>query len=126
MIFYVTSTFSSHACTHHVNSNANQNSKQHDKVMYSCEKHHFIVHSKDLQWKKVYQVVGLKKSYRQVALALNVDVSTVQRTLKLFTQIGYIQKRNIHKALRTLNLATEFAKVFITSTVIERPGILPT
>ena len=29
--------------------------------MYSCEKHHFIAHSKDLQWEKVYQVVGLKK-----------------------------------------------------------------
>ena len=72
--------------------------------MCSCEKHHFIAHSKDLQWKMVYKVVGLKKSYRQVALALNVDVSTVQRTLKLFAQVGYIQKRKYPRSFEYTKL----------------------
>ena len=78
--------------------------------MYSCEKHHFIAHSKDLQWKKVYQVVGLKKSYRQVVLALNVDVSTIQRTLKLFAQIGYIQKRKYPQSFENTELSYRVCK----------------
>ena len=90
--------------------------------MYSCEKHRSTAYSEDLRWRMVYQVVGLKKSYRQVALALNVDVSTVQRTLKLFAQTGCIQKRKYPPNVENTKL-TEFAKVFIISLVIERPGI---
>ena len=70
----------------------------------------------------MYQAVGLKRNYRQVALALNVDVSTVQRTLKLFAQTGCIQKRKYPPNVENTKL-TEFAKVFIISLVIERPGI---
>ena len=70
----------------------------------------------------VYQVVRLKKSYRQVALALNVDVSTVQRTLQLFSQTGCIQKRKYPPNVENTKL-TEYAKVFVISLVIERPGI---
>ena len=70
----------------------------------------------------LYQVVGSKKSYRQVVLALNVDVYTVQSTLKLFAQTGCIQKRKYPPNVENTKL-TEFAKVFIISLVIERPGI---
>ena len=70
----------------------------------------------------VYQIVGLKKSYRQVALELNVDVSTVQQTLKLFAQTGCFQKR-IHPPNIDNTKITEFAKVFLVSLVIERPGV---
>ena len=90
--------------------------------MYSCEKQRSAAYSEDLRWRMVYQVVGLKKSYRQVALALNVDVSTVQRTLRLFAQTGCIQKRKYPPNVENTKL-TEFAKVLLISLVIERPGI---
>ena len=90
--------------------------------MYSCEKQRSAAYSEDLHWRMVYQVVGLKKSYRQVALALNVDVSTVQRTLRLFAQTGCIQKRKYPPNVENTKL-TEFAKVLLISLVIERPGI---
>ena len=70
----------------------------------------------------VYQVIGLKKSYRQVALELNVDVYTVQQTLKLFAQTGCIQKRKHPPNIDNTKI-TEFAKVFLVSLVIERPGV---
>ena len=75
--------------------------------MYSGEKQRFAAFSKDLRWRMVHQAVELNKSYRQVVLALNVDISTVQRTLCLFARTGGIQKRKYPPNF-------EFAKVRIT------------
>ena len=70
----------------------------------------------------IYQTVGMRNSYRRVACALNVDISTVQRTVKLFTEMGSIQKRKYPPNIKNTKL-TEFAKMFIVCLVIERPGI---
>ena len=50
---------------------------------------------------------------------LNVDISTVQRTLKLFAQTGCIQKRKYPPNVENTELI-EFAKALL---VIERPDI---
>jgi len=70
----------------------------------------------------IYQTVGLRKSYRQVASALNVDASTVQRTVKLLEETGSIQKRK-YPPNNEITKLTNFAKMFIVCLVIERPGI---
>jgi len=64
----------------------------------------------------IYQAVGLRNRYRQVACTL---VSIAQRTVKLFTEIGFIQKRKYPPNVKNAKL-TEFSKIFL---VIERPGI---
>ena len=64
--------------------------------MYSCKKHRTAAYDEDLQGRMIYQTVGMRNSYRRVACALNVDISTalnvdistVQRTVKLFTETG--------------------------------------
>ena len=58
--------------------------------MYSCERHRTAAYSEDIRHRMVYQAVGLRKSYRQIASTLNVDASTVQRTVKLFDETGSI------------------------------------
>jgi len=90
--------------------------------MYSCERHRTAAYSEDIRHRMVYQAVGLRKSYRQIASTLNVDPSTVQRTVKLFEETGSIQKRQYPSNIENTKL-TEFAKMFIITLVIEKPGI---
>jgi len=90
--------------------------------MYSCERHRTTAYNDDSRFRMIYQAVGMRKSYRQVASTLNVDASTVQRTVKLFEETGSVQKQNYPCNVENTKL-TEFAKTFIVTLVIEKPRI---
>jgi len=62
-------------------------------MMTSCERYRTAAYSSDIRWRIVHQVVGLKKTCRDVATNLNVDPSTVQRTVRLFMQARDVEKR---------------------------------
>ncbi len=57
-----------------------------------------------------------------VAKNLNVDVSTVTRTLKLFWMTGTVAKRP-YPSNRAYRELTASAQLFIITIVVERPGI---
>ena len=58
----------------------------------SCESGRTQAYSPDLRWRMVYQALVLNKS-REIAQNLNVDQSTVSRTVKLFHQQGDVAKK---------------------------------
>ena len=72
----------------------------------------------------VYQVYSLRKTYREIADNLNVDVSTVSRTITLFNETGAVSKRKYpesHSAShRTL---TDIDKLLILEIALDKPGI---
>ena len=47
-------------------------------------------YSSDLRWRMVYQRYFLELPYNQIAKNLNVDPSTVYRTVKLFDETGTV------------------------------------
>ena len=49
----------------------------------SCESKCSSAYSEDLRWRVVYQSLGLRLSYSDIAKNLCVDVATVKRTVKL-------------------------------------------
>ena len=60
----------------------------------SCEEQRTKAYSEDLRWRMVYQYYSLQKNYQQIAESLNVDKSTVSRTITLFTETGAVSKRS--------------------------------
>ena len=47
-------------------------------------------YSNDITWRMVYQRCGLGLSYKQIGEQLNVDPSTVCRTVQLFEETGTV------------------------------------
>ena len=58
--------------------------------MFSCESGCSKVYSSDLKWRMVYQKYSLGLSYAEIARRLNVDCSTVRRTIQLFEETGTV------------------------------------
>ena len=72
----------------------------------------------------VYQRFGLELSYRKIAANLNIDQSTVQRTIKLFEASGTVSKAEYPKgASHPFTKLTVIDEFLILELVIERPGI---
>lgn len=61
--------------------------------MTSCESRRSSAYSEDLRWRIVWQREGLGYTYKQIATNLNVDASTVSRTLHLFRNSGSVCKK---------------------------------
>ena len=61
--------------------------------MSSCEVNRCSSYSDDLRWRMVWQRLSLQRTYQQIGVNLNVDPSTVQRTVELFEQTGSVSKR---------------------------------
>ena len=59
----------------------------------SCEPRHCSAYSDDLRWRMVYQYEALNLTCDTVAANLNVDPSTVCRTLQLFRRTGHMTKK---------------------------------
>ena len=59
----------------------------------SCEQQRTKAYSEDLRWRMIYQYYSLHKTYQQIAESLNVDKSTVSRTVTLFNETGAVSKR---------------------------------
>ena len=55
-------------------------------MMLSIEPGRSRVYSNDISWRMVYQRCGLGLSYKQFGEQLNVDPSTVCRTVQLFEE----------------------------------------
>jgi len=89
----------------------------------SCERYRTIAYSSDIRRRIIHQVIGLKKTYRDVPSKLNVDPSTVQRTVDLFLWTGAVQKRSYPQHFGPDMKLTDIGKHFILDRVIEKPGI---
>ena len=70
----------------------------------------------------IYQAKALGMSYREIAKAVNVDPSTVCRTIALFDETGGVSKRKHPENVGTKKL-TEVDKLTILAVVLEKPGI---
>ena len=57
---------------------------------FSCESGRSKAYSSDLKWRMVYQKYSLGLSNVEIAKRLNVDTSTVSRTIHLFKETGTI------------------------------------
>lgn len=86
----------------------------------SCESQRTRAYSDDLRWRMVYQTEALGKAYHEVACNLNVDASTVCRTLATFKSTGDVKPKLYPPNLGTTKL-TEIDKLIILELVIEKP-----
>jgi transposase len=75
----------------------------------SCEPRRRSAYSPDLRWRMVWQTEVLGIRYKDVASHLNVDITTVWRTVKLFRQTGDVQKKAYprERAYRKLSASLE-------------------
>ena len=90
--------------------------------MASCEEKRTKAYANDLRWRMVYQARVQEKTYREIAANLNVDHSTVCRTVALFDETGNVNPREYPSNVGTARL-TEMDKLIILELVIEKPGI---
>ena len=58
----------------------------------SCEPRRTVAYGDDLRWRIVYQRYSLQLSHHKIAMNLNVDQSTVCRTIALFDATGDVKK----------------------------------
>lgn len=61
--------------------------------MSSCQEERTAAYGADLRWRMVWQREGLGFTLKQVASHLNVDKSTVQRTISTFRHSGLVSKK---------------------------------
>jgi len=90
--------------------------------MASCEHTQSSAYWEDLCWQIIWQKEGLGLNNDGIVRNLNVEKSTVHRTLQLFLSTGTVSKSPYpkHRAARKL---TDPAKLFILHFVLEKPGI---
>ena len=91
-------------------------------MMASCEPRCSSAYSKDLHWRMIWQSEALGCSYGTIAKNLNVDKSTVCRTIQLFYSTGTVTKRAYPKDSAARELSNP-AQLFILHLVIKQPGI---
>ena len=87
-----------------------------------CENKRTKGYSADMRWRMVYQAKVLEKTYREIAESLNVDKSTVSRTVALFDSTGDVARKDHPPNLGT-RVLTNIDKLFILELVIDRPGV---
>ena len=92
--------------------------------MFSCERNRKVAYSEDLRWRMVWQKSILGYTYEQVASNLNVDKSTVWRTVKLFDETGDVTKKSYSYSLgKSPRKLTRPVELTILHVVLSRPGI---
>ena len=62
--------------------------------MLSAQPHRTSPYSDEIRWRMVYQYYGLELNYRQIAMNLNIDVSTVCRVIQKFETTGNVSKKS--------------------------------
>ena len=68
-------------------------------VMLSIEPGRSKAYSSGIRWRMIYQRCGLGLSYRQIGEQLNVDPSTVCKTVQLFEETGTVHSiQGYHKS----------------------------
>ena len=88
----------------------------------SCEPDRTAAYSEDLRWRMVYQRIGMSRTYKEIAKSLNVDQSTVQRTVALFEETGDMHKRKYPPNAGTAKLS-DIGTLIVLEVVISKPGI---
>ena len=89
----------------------------------SCEPRRCSAYSEDLRWRMVYQHEALNFTYDAIAANLNVDSSTVKRTLQLFRSTNHVTKKK-YDASNLPRELNDTIQLIILQTVLERPGIM--
>ena len=90
--------------------------------MISCEPQRSSTYSEDMRWRVVWQSEGLGFPPKDIALNLNIDVSTVRRVLLIFQTTGDICKR-IYPSERAYRKITEPVQLYILYLILSRPGV---
>ena len=90
--------------------------------MTSIDPSRATAYSEDLRWRMIYQKEGLCLSYANVARNLQVDISTVKRTVKLWQRTGGVKKKPypIEKSSRKI---TDILQFYILDLVLSKPSI---
>ena len=68
-------------------------------MAFSCEPRQKSAYSNDLWWRMVWQREVLGYKYQVVAQNLNVDLSTVWRIVKLFRNLGSVDKKHYSQSI---------------------------
>ena len=92
-------------------------------VRTTCEPTRSSAYPDDLRWRMVYQHEALDLTYEAIAANLNVDSSTVSRTVQLFRRTGHVSKKSYDTSNLPRDL-TDTVQLIILQIVLERPGIL--
>ena len=90
-------------------------------MMYSFESSRSLAYSSDMRWRMVYQRCQMGLSYPEIGKRLNVDPSTVQRTVQLFEETGEVLSIQGHHDKTTKKLSTHEELVIIEA-ALENPG----
>ena len=89
--------------------------------MTSCEPFRSSAYQDDLRWRIVWQREGLGLSCQEIAGNLNIDRSTVHRTIFLFRNTGNVRKQSLHP--NGACKLSDPAQLLILQLIVERPGI---
>ena len=89
--------------------------------MTSCESWRQTAYDEDLRWRIVWQREALEYSYSVIASNLNVDKTTVLRTIQLFHNTGKVSKKTYPSDVNTV--LTPAAQLSILNLVVLNPGI---
>jgi len=76
-------------------------------------------YSADIRWRMVYQRLMNGLTYEQIAVNLNLDPSTVWRTVRKFEEDGTVEARK-HEGEKTL---TVYDELLIVQSVLDNPSI---
>ena len=90
--------------------------------MATCEPKRCSAYSEDLRWRIIWQREVLDLKYEEIAKNLNVDASTVCRTVQLFHETGLVTKRGYPKECLP-RILTEPVQLYILHLVRSKPGI---
>lgn len=89
--------------------------------MASCDSNRTSAYSEDIRWRVIYQYYFLQGN---IALNLNIDKSTVYRTIALFDKTGCVKKAEYPKGQNHhLQKLTEIDQFLIMEVVLNQPGI---
>ena len=86
--------------------------------MFSIENSRSKAYFCDLRWRMVYQRFSLSLTYAEIGTNLNVDPSTVCRTVQLFEQTGTVEDIQGYHENTTKRLSTRDELVLVEAVLI--------
>ena len=90
--------------------------------MVLCEPHRSSAYSDNMRWLIVSQRHVLRCTHNAIATNLNVDVSTVQRILEIFSATGTVSKK-AYPPEWAFRKISEPVQLFILDLLLQKPGI---
>ena len=88
----------------------------------SLESSRSKAYSQDLRWRMIHKRCSLGLTYSQISDDLNVDLSTVWRTVKLFEETGTVESIQGFHQNTTKKLSTQ-DEIMIIEAVLEKPSV---